>query len=356
LKKFEAKVVGVVSRSFARWLAVATALLLAIYLPYSGVGPYFLHIAVLSLLNALLALGLNLIAGYAGQLSLAQAAFFGLGSYVAALLMLNFKISFWLAAPAGAIFAGGIAVLFGLPTLRLKGPYFVISTLGFGEIIQQILLNWESVTRGPSGLIGIPAPNPINLGFTILTFDTKTGAYYLALAVLAAVLIVYYNLVNSRVGRALRAIRNDQVAAEVMGINLAFYKVFAFGFAAVLSGLAGALYAGYMRFISPDTFSVGEAVNILIMMVLGGMGTIVGPIVGAIGITYLLETMRVFADYRMIVYGLLMFFIILYMPKGLTGAAAAIGERAAALWTARQGPLAARTGTERPSGAADGEA
>ena len=300
-------------------LTVAVSAVLALLFPLMGFKAYYLHIAVLSLLNILLALGLNLIAGYAGQLSLAQAAFFGIGAYTSALLMLNAHWSFWLAAPAGALVAGIVAVAIGMPTLRLKGPYFVIATLGFGEIIRLILLNWESVTRGPNGLPGIPAPDPISLGFATLTFETRTESYYLILVVLFGVLFLYYNLVHSRIGRALRAIRNDYIAAQVMGIHIAFYKILAFGTGAMISGLTGALYAGYIRFVSPDTFTIGESINILIMMVIGGMGTISGPIVGAVFITYLLETMRVFAEYRLVIYGLLMFFVILYMPQGVAG-------------------------------------
>jgi len=304
---------------------VALVIIFALFLP-NMVRSYYLHIAVLSLLNALLALGLNCIAGYAGQLSLAQAAFFGIGSYTVALCMLNLSMSFWLAAPLGILLAVVVAVGFGLPTLRLKGPYFVISTLGFGEIVRLLFLNWESVTRGANGLPGIPAPDAINIGFAVLTFDTKVGCYYLILTVMLLLLVIYRNMTDSRIGRALKAIHSDQVAAEVMGINLTFYKVFAFAWAAGISGLAGALYAGYVRFISPDTFTIGEAINILIMTVLGGMGTITGPILGAVAITYLLETMRVFAEYRMIIYGLLMFLMIVYMPGGLAGAFSLLGK------------------------------
>ena len=307
-------------------LAVAAALLF----PQLGVKNYYLHIAVLSLLHILLALGLNLIAGYAGQLSLAHAAFFGIGAYTTALLTLNQHWSFWLAAPIGAVVAGLVAVAIGLPTLRLKGPYFVISSMGFGEIVRLIFLNWQSVTRGPNGLPGIPAPDPINLGFVKLTFESRMESYYLILFVLFGVLILYYNLVNSRIGRALRAIRNDYIAAQVMGIHIAFYRILAFAGGAALAGLTGALYSGYIRFISPDTFTSGESINILIMMVIGGMGTIVGPIIGAVAITYLLETMRVFAEYRLVIYGLLMFIVILYMPQGVAGMLGSLWHRVAA--------------------------
>ena len=307
-------------------LAVAAALLF----PQLGVKNYYLHIAVLSLLHILLALGLNLIAGYAGQLSLAHAAFFGIGAYTTALLTLNQHWSFWLAAPIGAVVAGLVAVAIGLPTLRLKGPYFVISSMGFGEIVRLIFLNWQSVTRGPNGLPGIPAPDPINLGFVKLTFESRMESYYLILFVLFGVLILYYNLVNSRIGRALRAIRNEYIAAQVMGIHIAFYRILAFAGGAALAGLTGALYSGYIRFISPDTFTSGESINILIMMVIGGMGTIVGPIIGAVAITYLLETMRVFAEYRLVIYGLLMFIVILYMPQGVAGMLGSLWHRVAA--------------------------
>lgn len=299
--------------------AVALAVVLALIFPHLGFKTYYLHIAVLSLLNILLALGLNLIAGYAGQLSLAQAAFFGIGAYVSALLMLNFQLSFWLATPIAALCSALAAILIGVPTLRLKGPYFVIATMGFGEIVRQIFLNWQTVTRGPNGLTGIPAPNPISLGFVTLTFESRIENYYLILVVLLLVLVLYYNLVQSRIGRALRAIRNDYIATQVMGIHVAFYRIFAFASGAALSGLTGALYAGYIRFVSPDTFTTGESINILIMMVIGGMGTIIGPIIGAVFITYLLETMRVFAEYRLVIYGLLMFLVILYMPQGIAG-------------------------------------
>ena len=317
---------GITIKKVGIVLAVAAALAF----PQLGLKNYYLHIAVLSLLHILLALGLNLIAGYAGQLSLAHAAFFGIGAYTTALLTLNQHWSFWLAAPLGAVVAGLVAVAIGLPTLRLKGPYFVISSMGFGEIVRLIFLNWQSVTRGPNGLPGIPAPDPINLGFIKLTFESRMESYYLILFVLFGVLILYYNLVNSRIGRALRAIRNDYIAAQVMGIHIAFYRILAFAGGAALAGLTGALYSGYIRFISPDTFTSGESINILIMMVIGGMGTIVGPIIGAVAITYLLETMRVFAEYRLVIYGLLMFVVILYMPQGVAGMLESLWHRVAA--------------------------
>jgi branched-chain amino acid transport system permease protein len=202
-----------VYRPSVKQLSISASVLLALLFPQLGLKSYYLHIAILALINILLSLGLNVIAGYAGQLSLAQAAFFGIGSYTSALLMLNFGLAFWLAAVAGILSAMLVAVVFGLPTLRLKGPYFVIATLGFGEIVRLILLNWDRVTRGTNGLIGIPSPNPIPLGAATLTFDSKIGMYYLILVILLVVLVLYRNFVHSKINRALRAIHDDQIAA-----------------------------------------------------------------------------------------------------------------------------------------------
>jgi len=338
----------VVNINKLKTLGLVICIAVAFALPLMGLKAYYLHIAVLGLIHGLLVLGLNLIAGYTGQLSLAQAGFFGLGSYITALLMLNAGMSFWLAALLGILATGTFAACVGLPTLRLKGPYFVISTLGLGEIIRLVFVHWESVTRGPNGLAGIPAPDPIDLGFMVLTFESKTSAYYLILVVLLVTIYFYHNLIDSRVGRAFRAIRDDSIAAEVMGINLTAYKVLAFAAGAMLSALAGALYTSYIRFISPDTFTIGEAVNILIMLVLGGMGTISGALAGALGITYLLETMRIFADYRMVIYGLLMFVIIVYMPQGLAGLGNSLLERMAIIFSPNTPKPVAKVKAELP--------
>ncbi|MDI6895647.1 MAG: branched-chain amino acid ABC transporter permease [Bacillota bacterium] len=301
-------------------IAGVAVAVLALVFPVLGLKAYYVHVAVMSLIYVLLASGLNVLTGYAGQLSLAHAGFFGIGAYASALLSLKLGWNTWLGLLAGGVLAGAAGVLLGVPALRLKGPYLVIASLGFGEIIRHVLVNWVGLTRGPMGLTGVPRMSPIYLpGLGSISFESKAAYYYLLLPIVCLTLVIIRNLVNSRTGRALVAIREDQVAAEVMGINLAFYKVLAFTFGAVLAGVAGSLYAHYIGFVSPDSFTVGESIYILMMVAVGGMGTLVGPVVGAVGLTYLLETMRILADYRLILYGVLLFLVAVFFPGGLAG-------------------------------------
>ncbi|MEW6244335.1 MAG: branched-chain amino acid ABC transporter permease [Bacillota bacterium] len=273
---------------------------------------YYQHLAVMGCIYSLLASSLNLIVGYTGQLSLGHAAFYGVGAYTSALLTLRLGWPVWAGMLGATVLAGVFGVLLGTPTLRLKGSYLVIATLGFGEIVRLVLLNWMSLTRGPMGLTGITRLAPWAV--------TKAHYFWVYFPIAVVVVMLLNQLVNSRTGRALKAIREDQVAAEVMGINLAFYKVLAFTVGAVIAGLAGSLYVHYVTFVSPDSFPVAESIQILVMVIVGGMGTIAGPIIGAFGIVFLLETMRALAEYRMVIYGITLFVVIVLMPDGLMGA------------------------------------
>lgn len=301
-------------------IGIAAIAIIVLVLPLLKLKAYVMHIALMAGIHVMLALGLNIITGYCGQLSIGHAAFFGIGAYTSALLTLNLGISFWLAILIASVLSAVFGILLGLPTLRLKGPYLVIATLGFGEIVRLILVNWVSMTRGPMGLPGIRPPEPIAIAGTVLVnFSSKRAYYYLVLAFIVLIVILMRKLANSKTGRSFIAIREDQIAAEVMGVNLGYYKLLAFSLSALIAGFAGGLYAHYVRFISPDTFISGESINLLTMIVVGGMGTIIGPIIGAVGITYLLEQMRVFAQYRMIFYGIILFLSSVYMPKGIMG-------------------------------------
>jgi len=291
------------------------------FTPFLNFKQYYMHIFIMICIYILLTQGLNLIAGFTGQLSLGHAAFYGIGAYTSALLSTRLGVPVWLSILIAAIFAGAFGIVLGFPCLRLKGPYLVIATLGFGEIMRLIFLNWVKITRGPMGITGIMPPEPINLGFIKFSFDTKET--YFLLVLLIVILTVYFlsKLINSKTGRAMISIREDQIASELMGVNITYYKLFAFVLGAFLAGLAGALYAHYIRYISPDSFVISESINILVMSVVGGMGTIIGPIVGAIFIEFLLEYMRILQEYRLIVYGLLLFSTIIYLPGGLAGLA-----------------------------------
>ncbi|MCG2791818.1 MAG: branched-chain amino acid ABC transporter permease [Actinomycetia bacterium] len=297
------------------------------FMPFLNFKQYYMHTFIMICIYILLTQGLNLISGFTGQLSLGHAAFYGIGAYASALLSLRLGVPVWLSIPVAAVFAGVFGIALGFPCLRLKGPYLVIATLGFGEIMRLIFLNWVKLTRGPMGITGIMSPETADLGFIKFSFDTKKT--YFLLVLLIVILTVYFlnKLINSKTGRAMIAIREDQIAAELMGVNITYYKLFALVLSAFLAGLAGALYAHYIRYISPDSFVISESINILVMVVIGGMGTIIGPIIGSIFIELLLEYMRILQEYRLIIYGLLLFFTIIYLPGGLAGLARSVFEK-----------------------------
>jgi branched-chain amino acid transport system permease protein len=274
---------------------------------------YLLHIAIISSLHIILALSLNLIIGYCGQVSLGHAAFYGLGAYTSALTALHWQVPFFLSMPLAAMVAALFGLGLGIPTLRLKDDYLAIVTLGFGVIVDLVLLNLE-ITGGPDGLARIPPPK-------LLGLDFRTKIYYLILValVLVATLGLIYRLVHSRHGRALKAIRDHEMTARVMGINAAAYKVTIFTLAAGLAGLAGSLYAHYITFINPESFGLHTSILVLTMVVLGGMGSILGSVVGASVLTILPELFRRFADYQDLAYGAMLIALLIWRPQGLLG-------------------------------------
>jgi branched-chain amino acid transport system permease protein len=274
---------------------------------------YLLHLAILAGIYIILTISLNLIIGYAGQVSLGHAAFYGIGAYTSALVSLNWHFPFPLAALSAMVVAGACGLALGLPTLRLKEDYLAIVTLGFGVIVDLVFLNLE-ITGGPDGLGGIPAPGFLGISF-------RSGASYLGLVAVAValVLVLTHRLVSSYHGRALRAIRDHEVTAQVMGINTPAYKVMIFTLAAALAGLAGSLYAHYITFINPETFGLHTSILILAMVVLGGMGSLTGSVLGAVILTALPEVLREFQSYQDLLYGALLVGLLILRPQGLLG-------------------------------------
>jgi branched-chain amino acid transport system permease protein len=274
---------------------------------------YVLHLAILAGIYIILAVSLNLIIGYAGQVSLGHAAFYGIGAYVSALLALHLGVPFPACLGAAGLAAGALGLGLGLPTLRLKEDYLAIVTLGFGVIVDIILLNLE-VTGGPDGLVGIPAPQVLGLSF-------RPQARYLALVtgLTMLVLILAAALVRSYHGRALRAIRDHEITAQVMGVNTPAYKIAVFTLAAGLAGLAGSLYAHYIAFINPESFGLHTSILVLSMVILGGMGSLTGSVVGAVLLTVLPELFRQFKDYQDLAYGALLVMLLIFRPQGLLG-------------------------------------
>ena len=294
----------------------AGILLVTVLLPLVITDDYVLRILIMSGIFVMLTLSLNLVTGFTGQFCLGWAAFYGIGAYTSALLTMKAGLSFWLAMPLGGLMAALFGLLLGLPTMRLKEIYLAITTLGFGEIIRLIMLNWTDLTRGSMGLPGIPAPS-------ILSYEISSNqAYYYFILVLVLITVAAMRrLIDSRTGRALIAIREDELAAKSMGIDVTAYKMLAFAVGAFFAGLAGSFYAHYTSFIDPHTFSFTESIAILAMAVLGGLGSINGSILGAVILTVVPELLRGIAEYRLIVFGLIMMAVMLLRPQGIFGKA-----------------------------------
>lgn len=259
-----------------------------------------------------MALSLNIVIGFAGQLSMGHAAFYGIGAYTTALLTVGLGVSFWIAFPASAVVAGVFGFLLGMPTLRLKGDYLAITTIGFGEIIRLVLVNWVDVTRGPAGIPGIPSPSLF--GYVI---SDNTSWYYFVLIIVILVVLLVNNLLKSRLGRGFVAIRDDEIAAEAMGINPVSLKILAFTMGAAIAGAAGSIFASYVHYVNPDNFTYIESVVILCMVVLGGAGSIPGVIIGAVILAALPEALRSVQLYRFAIYGLLLIIMMISRPQGM---------------------------------------
>ena len=275
---------------------------------------YYVDILGLAALYALLAIGLNITVGYAGLLDLGYAAFYGVGAYTYAILSTGFGLSFWLGLPLGAAIAGLFGLILGLITLRLRGDYLAIITLGFVQIIYLCLNNWDAVTQGPNGIMQIARPA---LGGFV--FRTPLHFYYLILVFVVLAALAVHRLLHSQIGRAWIAIREDETAAEAMGIDTTRIKTLAFALGAAIAGIAGVLFAARYTFISPESFTFLESVRILSMVVLGGMGSLPGVILGAFLLTVLPEMLRGLASYRMLIFGIALVVMMVFRPQGLLG-------------------------------------
>ena len=275
-----------------------------------------LHYLVIIAIFVILTLSLNLIIGFTGQVSLGHAAFFGIGAYTSAILLIKCSAPFPLALLAAAFLSGIAGVLLGIPTLRLKDDYLAIVTLGFGVILVILALNVpEQFMGGTDGLSGIPGP--ILFGKKIKSkFEFVLIAWFLVFFTI----FFMYRIQNSRIGRALNAIRDSDITAQVMGINSTKYKVMAFGIGSAFAGIAGALYGSYIHYIQPHVFDLSQSIKILCMLVLGGMGSIPGSIIGAVTLSIIPELLRkIPAYYVTLVYGLLLIIIIIIRPQGIMG-------------------------------------
>lgn len=292
------------------------------------INPYILQIASFILINIILGLSIYVTLS-SGQLSLGSAGFMGIGAYTSALLTINFDVPIIVGILAGALVAGMLGMLVGIPSLRLQGVYLAIATLGFGEVIRVFFVNWESVTKGAIGISGIPHMGRElfrifkDAGIDPAIFGLKNNQFVF---LLVFIILLFINILlvwflirqnKSRVGRAFTSIKMDEKAAEAMGINITYYKVLAFTQGAVISGFAGALFAHVMAYISPADFAYHRAVEILIFAVFGGSEVIWGAVFGATFLTIMPEALRFIAEYRYMIYGLILILMMAFRPQGI---------------------------------------
>jgi len=276
---------------------------------------YQINIMITGLIYVMLGLGLNIVVGLAGLLDLGYVAFYAVGAYSYALLNYHFGLSFWTALPIGAGLGAFFGILLGFPVLRLRGDYLAIVTLGFGEIIRLILENWNEFSFGPSGIANIPRPS--FFGVQLSLQNATIYIYYLMIFLVIFTIFVVQRLQNSRIGRAWIALREDEVACEAMGIDKRKTKLTAFALGATWAGMAGVIFAAKTTFINPASFTIWESIIILCIVVLGGMGSIVGVVIGAFILILLPEYLRVFSEYRMLVFGAVLVLMMVFRPGGI---------------------------------------
>ncbi len=306
-------------------------LFLIIFLfPLFDSNEYHLDVAVIIGIYCIINIGLNLLLGNTGQISIGQAAFFGIGAYCSAVLTTNLHLTFWLSICFAAILTATLGISVGLTSLKLRGHYLAMATLGFGIIASTVYVEWTELTGGTSGFLNIPAPSIF--GFQL---DNEFKYYYLVWAFVLLVFISTQHLINSRIGRALQAIHEREITCGAMGINPAKYKLKIFTLSAAYAGIAGALFAGFQNYISPESFSVYSSIIFLCMIVIGGLGSVWGSIIGTVILSIFPEFIRAVASsefispqikailnehsYHLIAYGFFVLIIIVFLPEGIVG-------------------------------------
>jgi branched-chain amino acid transport system permease protein len=263
---------------------------------------------------SIVVLGLHFILGMTGQISIGHGAFFGIGAYTSAILTTDMGCSFWLALPVSCLMSAIFGVLLGFPAIKIRTHYLALVTIGFQEIFRLVMMNWTSFTHGASGISRIPAPS-----FFGISLSNDLKYYYLVLPLFFIAVWSAFRISRSAVGRAMRAIKEREVAAQSLGINLRTMKVLAFTLGAAYAGLGGSLYAHLVTYINPDSFTLGESINALIMLLIGGIGSVIGAVVGSVVITVLPEALRFIRGYHMLVFSISVIAIMIFMPRGVIG-------------------------------------
>lgn len=303
-------------RRLGGWIAVSVA---AVVLPFL-LPSYYLYILSLGLVWAIAAIGLNLLTGYTGQISIGHAGFVAIGAYVSALVSLHWKLPFWVTLPLAGLTAGVAGYMLGMPALRLSGPYLAIATLGFGVAVSQVIAKWEAVTGGFQGL-KLPRPS------SGLTLNSEVSLYFLTLVILALMMFVAENVLASRIGRAFIALRDSEPAAQSAGISLPHYKTLAFALSAFYAGVAGSVYAHLVGFITPSDFDLLLSIFLVSVIVVGGLASIPGSVLGAVFLTVLFQFLSSARDLRTVIYGAVLIAVSIFLPGGLWRLPAVLATR-----------------------------
>jgi branched-chain amino acid transport system permease protein len=306
-------------RSRRLWLYLVGAAILLL-IPRFVPNDYVFRIIISVIIDIPLALSQNLITGFGGMLTLGQAAFYGIGAYTSALVVMKLGLPWPVALLAAGLVACMFGILLGFPCLRVGSDYLTLMTIGFGEIFHIVALNWMALTRGPMGLPGVPPPQ---VGSFV--FNTPERVYFLYLAIALLCYLFMHRLTQSHVGRALISIREDETAAASMGINVAYYKVLAFAFGSLWAGISGSMLAHFLKFVGPMTFTINESLLHMQMAILGGLGSLPGSVLGAAILVSLPQIFQPLYEYRMLLNGMLMVILMAWRPQGIMGKSAAVG-------------------------------
>lgn len=323
------------------WKKLALAALLAFALLVPVIladNDYILGVVILAYVWAIATYGMNILLGYTGQLTLGHAGFFGIGAYTVGVLTVNHGFPFWPSLLLGVVLASVLGFLIGIFALRTREEYFAIFTLGVGFVIFLVIERWESLTGGPTGLIGVPYPEPIGP----IQFDGPGAIYYLVLAFLVLTIYISAAIARSLLGRTFMAIRTSEELAASMGINVGRNKQLAFTISTGLAGLAGGLYSTYIGFLGPAVVNVQSTFEMLMFLLVGGMGSLSGPLVGSLIVTTLFESFQAFETYRLVVLGPVVILIVIFFPRGIAG-----------LWQSAAAKLSARFTAKKPDETAE---
>jgi len=296
----------------SNFLKILIAAALIMIIPVLTPNMYIMQIVNMICIYIILGTSINVLTGFTGQLSLGQAAFFGVGAYTTALLNTRAGMQFFTCMVISVLITALFGVVLAVPALKVKGSYLALLTMGFGEVVRIVMINWTPVTNGTAGILGIESP--VIFGFT---FDTLKKYYFLIMVFVVLGLLYQNIIIHTRTGRAFVAVREDNEAAELTGINVTGYKIRAFVLSAIYCGIAGCLYAMMIKYVSPDTFTNNVSSVILWTAIVGGFGTVAGPVLGGIIMQVLPEALRFLGDWRLVIYGVVLLIVILRFPGGL---------------------------------------